>query len=246
MKKLLSLGLASITLALSTAAMAYPTQLGATGGAILPDANIAQVGACELATDFYDTNLDSPVIVRALTGLTPNLEVGAGYNFQNDANAWTVGAKYLTPVTLADFKWALGGAYMDTSDPLMKKVTTAYLVGTRPLTAGDATTPAITGSLGLMWTEYELQPFFGSFSDSAIRPFFAAQAQFGSGLLLSAEYQLKDSAVDTKALSSIAARYPFTKTVTGQVGYSNGMFGAIGGDDYSVFFGANITFDCPR
>lgn len=96
MKQLLVLGMA---VALTGAALAYPTLLGPTGGANLPVARTVEQGKIVVALNFladgetynfdfgsYGTETDeysNTINVAVLYGATPNLEIGATYNNQD-------------------------------------------------------------------------------------------------------------------------------------------------------------------
>lgn len=100
--------------ALTTAAFAYPSLLGPTGGAFLPDASVQPHGTVTIALDQYADNsvvdgigqLQNATTLRAVNGCGRNLEIGAAYTFhgfQQDADVpsnvnednISINAKYL-------------------------------------------------------------------------------------------------------------------------------------------------------
>jgi hypothetical protein len=183
MKTLCSLGIAAGLLAFACAAHAVPTLTGSTGGLSLPTANTNAAGAVTVAADYYAVNsaadqLKGFVPIRAVYGLTKDLEVGVGYTdgktdipdaTYNYTSVYSVNAKYAIPMNACDAKWALGGSYSQTKinalgsvlnnygenvfDTEKMNTTQLYFVGTRALVPAKGTTPAIIGTLGVNWTQ---------------------------------------------------------------------------------------------
>ncbi|OPZ84891.1 MAG: hypothetical protein BWY76_01658 [bacterium ADurb.Bin429] len=109
MKKLLVLGMA---VALASVAFAFPTQLGPTGGVLVPD--------CAIAEGLSVTVFDPPAATdvpqtQVLFGLMENLEVGFGFQDGGAAGdtMWSLNAKYALPIDLAGLQLAAGAIYAD-------------------------------------------------------------------------------------------------------------------------------------
>ena len=142
MKQLILLGLA---LTLASAAFAFPTFSGLTGGAVLPTSDVAYAGQLEVAGDWVNTDAAFTPL-RAVYGLNDQFEVAFGYGFGDtkvgaftslfeggntftgrqyyyDAvhgdiandNTWNIGAKWMTPFTLGDATWSVYATYANTS-----------------------------------------------------------------------------------------------------------------------------------
>jgi hypothetical protein len=75
------------------------------------------------------------------------------------------------------------------------------------------------------------------------RPFIDVDLAFANGLNITAEYQTKDD-IESKALSSLIARYPLTKqrTLLGEIGLTNAINGIAGGKSHQLVAGLNYTF----
>ena len=235
MKKLFTLGIA---LAFACAAYAYPTLTGPTGLANLPTAGIVGAGGFNVAVDYYDMDGEEAIPIRLLYGLNDTVELGASYWMQDGVDAFMLNAKWVTPLTLLDMPWALGLQYADFD--FDGTATQFYFVGTRPLLEGDDTMPAINGTFGVNWTMYEEDDALDD--EDAFRFFLGFDATFANNLMLALEYQTKSSDLDEDALWSLLARYPFTETITGQIGYTNGFGGVIGLDDSNLFAGVNFAW----
>ncbi len=241
-----ALVMAMVTLTLAGAAFAYPSLLGPTGSVNLPVAAVVPTGETQVAADFFADNTGragDALVLRALNGVAPNWEVGAGYTFQNgpldtDWNLWTVNAKYMTPYRPAGADLAVGALYATTPDT-DEKATQVYLVATKLLAEGDESRPAVRASLGVNWTKWDAGVLG---SDSAFRPYVTVDLGFASKLDVTAEYQFKSSDLETDPISSIAVRYPFTPELAGEVGFSNALNGLMGQDEHSVFAGVRYTF----
>ncbi|MHB9130891.1 MAG: hypothetical protein ACYDBB_07345 [Armatimonadota bacterium] len=140
MKKLLILGIAMVV---ASAAFAYPTAStfamtagpvaagtigGATGGFMVPNADINT--GITVAVDRFEGFQGEWPGTQLLWGAMPNLEVGAGYS-KFGFTAWNINAKYALPIDLAGGKLAIGGAYA--KDDFMDfniRAWDAYLTGT--------------------------------------------------------------------------------------------------------------------
>jgi len=239
-------------LALASGAYAYPTLTGPTGGAVLPDADVAGLGQLNVAADWVNEDtflgvsgldVDPAFPVRATFGVAPGWEVGAAYTFQNVPNAsgnldgWGVNAKYQLKYALAGANLAIGAQYQDLND-LDLQATNIYLVGTKRFTAASERGPGVTASLGLNFVDADL----ASVSDSSFRPYLMATLDFTNKASVVAEYRFKDSDFDNKALSALTVRYPFSPALTGQIGVTNSFRGIFGGEDHNVFAGINYSW----
>ncbi|MHB9130894.1 MAG: hypothetical protein ACYDBB_07360 [Armatimonadota bacterium] len=118
MKKLFVLGVAMI---LASAAFAYPTLTGPTGGFQVPTADTAQ--GVQVAMDRFEGAASAWPNTQLLWGALPNLELGIGYakgidNFKgvvriasNDEATWNLDAKYALPLAFTSGKLAIGAGY---------------------------------------------------------------------------------------------------------------------------------------
>ncbi|MHB9130893.1 MAG: hypothetical protein ACYDBB_07355 [Armatimonadota bacterium] len=137
MKKLLILGIA---IAVASAAFAYPTVSGPTGGFQVPTADTAQ--GVQVAMDRSEGDYAEWPNTQLLWGVMPNLEVGVGY-VKNQSNmegfglgilgifgtVWNVDAKYALPLDLAGGKLAVGAVY-EKNQTVGFHAWNAYLAGT--------------------------------------------------------------------------------------------------------------------
>jgi hypothetical protein len=236
--KLLCLGMA---LALTSAAFSAATLTGPTGLATLPTAAVAPAGQLSAAVDFVNTGAEQ-YPMRVLYGAMENLEIGASFTpisaSVND-EAWGLNAKYLTPITLLGFNWAGGVQFqkVNVTQATDRKLTQLYWTGTRSIMEGDDTMPALAGTLGLSFTMIDhVQDV------DALRLFGGIQADFANKLVLAAELQTKDDDIESDTLWSLVARYPFTETITGQLGISNGIM-TLGQSNGEIFAGVSYAFD---
>lgn len=260
MRKLLSLGIVVGLLATACAAYAYPSLAGWTGTGVLPTAAVAPAGQFQVAADFYNAEdtvgqipADSAFPIRLLYGLGSRVEFGAGFTFQqaadNDANTWNVNAKWLTPLTPLGFDWSLGARYASTDLSILDvtaNTTNVYFVGTRNFSGNDdmddtTNMPGINGTVGVNWTSLS-----GDVTDEdGFRVFGGLELMFNK-FSLSADVQSELDEFDTNALYSIAARYPFGRTIAAQVGYTNADATGINGSDNSnIFAGLKFAFGGP-
>lgn len=231
MKKMFVLGMAAAALAIATAAYAYPTLTGPTGGATLPNAAVVPAGQLQLAADWVNTDPDAAFPIRATYGLGSNFELGAAYIVQSDANTWDINAKYATALKVLDFSWALGAQYLTSNDTDMK-ATQVYFVGSRPF---DLSGMTLNGTVGVNWTKIS-----DGIDEDAIRLFGGLDTTFANGLNLGAELQSKNEDIESDMMWSVVARYPFTPNLAGQVGITNGPI--FGSGDSNVFVGATYAF----
>jgi hypothetical protein len=234
MKKLLSLGIAAALMAIATAAYAYPTLYGPTGLAVTPTAAIQPMGQFNIAVDYANTDPDETIPVRVLYGIGESFEVGATY-FEAEDNAWDINGKWLTPLTLGGFDWALGAVYVDMDAGSAQNL---YFTGTRALTEGDDTMPALAGTIGLDYIKTDPDAANGT---SKVRIMAGLDAMFANNICASLEYRTEGSGIDAEAGKTIAVRYAFTDALSGQLGFSN-TFGLIAGDDMELFAGVNYAF----
>jgi len=229
---------AALTLALSTAAFAYPSLSGPTGGTNQPNAMVPAVDTGQFAADYSMRNHDNELIVRGVLGIATNFEVGAaGYidtsSGGGDNNAFGLNAKYV----LADLnlqptdKVAVGINYQKASGSFDS--TSIYAVGSRQFKMLEENQPAILGSVGLD---------FDSASNTTIRPFIGVDVVFRDGLTINGELKAKGSD-DAAAMYALTARYPINSTWTAQFGLTNSWLGNFGGNDGGVTIGAAYSFD---
>ena len=237
----------AFVIAASAAFAAYPTLLGPSGGVVLPDADVTAAGQWNVAVDYYDQTgtssydieLKHAIPVRVLYGMGDKLEVGAMFTFQdtNDAKSddiWSVNAKYLTSLTLGSFNWSVGGLYAKYTD-WDDQILQFYFVGTRVLSEGSETSPAVSGSIGVNWTQDDDT----GYKADAFRPYFSLNAAFKGGTELLAEYQFKnDNIYDQKAIASIGVRHAFNPNWSAQIAFTNAEI-VYGIDDYNFLLGVN-------
>jgi len=244
MKKMLILGIVA-AMACASAAYAYPSLAGVTGNGVLPTSAIAPAGF-NVALDYNndkdsDSGLKASYPLRAIYGVMPNLEVGAGYTMQktdgSDFNAWDINAKYALPFDgLAGFALAAGARYESASGGGAKiTATDLYLTATR---AFDLSELKLDATLGVNWEK------LGSDADaSGVRFFLGLGTTLANKLSLAAEFQTKKDTLDAKALWDVVARYPFTDMFSGEIGYGNyANLGFGGANKSNLFVGVNATF----
>jgi hypothetical protein len=227
------------------AAFAYPSLVGPTGGANLPVANVAAEGQWSIAVDYFNQSSDglgAAMPVRVLYGIGNNFEVGAMYTFQDgdfvSLDVWGLNAKYLTPLTFGGFNWSVGALYEKFNDFDFSAIQ-GYFVGTRVLSEGTESSPAVRGTVGINWTQVDATFDEVSEKTDAFRPFLDLDVAFKGGANVTAEYQFENDDFDSKALASLVVRYPFTPNWSAQIGLSNAFRGISGGDDYDLLVGVN-------
>lgn len=244
-------GLGAFVGIMATAAIAsaYPTLLGQTGTGVLPSAAVAPAGQVQVAADFYNTD-DNAFPLRALYGVAPNFEIGAGYWLQDvndeNANTWDINAKYATPVRVLGFDWSLAALFANTDENALPLVATDNITGTQITWVGDRVIPLggndarLKGTLGINWTRID----FGADDGNAIRGFIGADFALANRLGLVGDIQTEsDSLGDTDPLFSVALRYAATKGLGAQVGFTNAAVnGLVGGNDSNFFAGLNLSF----
>ena len=235
MKKVLVLCIVVLAISIG-AAFSYPSLLGPTGGAALPVANVIPAGQWNLAADFYNHSgggLDASIPIRVLYGLGNRVEIGAIYTLTDGDDSWGVNGKILTSSLLGGFNWSIGGVFERFNSD--SSAIQAYVVGTRVLIPGNENYPSIRGSIGLNWTLVDI------FDDdaNAFRPFFNVDLGFNTGTNVTAEYQFKNSDIDSDALASIVVRHMFTPRLSGQAGFTNAIGGIAGTNDFDLLVGIN-------
>jgi hypothetical protein len=215
------------------------TLFGPSGGAVLPTADIMEQGRVEAALDFFDTDGDSTLPLRALWGLKPNLEVGGMFSFNDASDVWGLNAKLGTRFIATDAGGtAVGAQFMDVRD-LDGEAWQVYGVHTHSF--GSVGGPGqLRGSIGVNWTQID----FFDFDDSALRIFGIVDYMLANGWTFGVEMQSGDGDVgDDGPLSSIWARYHLNDRVMLQGGFSNAAPGGlVSGDDHNIFFGASYAF----
>ena len=238
MKYLVTLSLAVALCLVSASAFAYSSLIGATGGLLLPNASVVAPSAMDVAVD-YQASLngqDASESFRFQYGAMQNLEVGVAYDALkaggNDINPWGINAKYAFPNLFWNANLGVGAVYY--SGDQSTSIWQLYAVASKQL----MNNPALNGSLGVNWTQAKA----GGVTNSAFRPFIAVDATLIDKLDLGVEYQFKNDDIDSDAMYSIYARYPFTDALSAQVGYSNATALVAGGDDSAFTVGVNYAF----
>jgi hypothetical protein len=250
-------GVAVASLACTVGASAYPSLAGPTGTGSLPTASVVAPGQLQAAIDLYEANewhSDTAVPIRAVYGIAPNVEVGAGYTNQqiadDDGNSWNINAKLKAGVTQGDITWAVGGRYGQTDVTAFDTTQSAaqlYVVASKDFVMSHSSVPTIRGSLGLNYTSLDTDTPDGAFSDSALRPFISASATFANRVNVSLDFQAKDHNLDIHPMHAIMVRYPFTNAVAGEIGLTNMQAnGVSGGESNNVVAGLNMTFSSRR
>lgn len=245
MKKMLILGIA-VAMAATSAFAAYPTLAGMSGNGVLPTAAVASAGQWNVALDYYNSKKASigaatadakaSYPIRVLYGVMDGLEVGAGYTMwkiaDQDANTWNINAKYALPFDgLAGFALAAGARYGSTdikAAGVKANITDLYLVGTR---AFDLSGFALDTTIGVNWEKQG-----GDLDQDGLRLFLGLGTTLANKLSLAAEFQTKNSDLDSKSLFDVVARYPFTDMISGEIGYGNYFNNGFVGNGKSNFF----------
>jgi len=249
MKSSLAFGVAIVLLVLACAGYAYPTFNGQTGNLVTPTAAVASTGQFTVAADYFDSNKiinaeKSSIPFRVLYGITPNLEIGAGYNFHKydtqNANTYDLGVKYATPLKLAGFDFSVSALYgvthaFDIFDDI--KTTQLALIADRKIAIGDR---EITATLGGNWSQQDL----GGSKPSAIRGFIGLSVPVIDKLTVIGEYQTKSGKLDMKQLYALGLRYGVTDAIAAQAGFTNAYpAGYVNGAAKGKFFaGLDYTF----
>ena len=112
MKKLLSLGVATVALITAVPVHAALTFSGTTGVIGVPSAAVVAPMTLAVAADYVDTD-GFNVPIRATFGATEGLEVGILYNYIDEDNvkAYGISGKYVFPNDDGSLKYAVGGGY---------------------------------------------------------------------------------------------------------------------------------------
>jgi hypothetical protein len=226
-----------LTALLAVAACAVSLTLtGPSGLVTLPTAAVVAPGQLVAALDYYNTDDDATIPLRVTYGIAPGWEAGARYAINDTANVWAVNAKYLTPLSIADFRLAAGAQYSQSDASPSTQVTQAYLTGTRTLLEAKGKAPAVTGTLAANWTK--VAP-----GTNGVRAALGLQADCSlTHASVIAEYQTKSSRLgEADPVWSLAARYPATPQLTVQAGLTNGALLAQKGSN--LFVGASYAFE---
>lgn len=215
------------------------TLIGPTGGAFLPTVDVLDKNVAEVAADFYDTEGDSTVPVRALAGIGLGTEIGAIYEFNSTSNVWGANFKYIYPL-FNNQPFSLGGLYLDANDA-DARAWQGYLVHTHTFTKPEAA-QTVRATLGVNWTKVD----FGGCEDSEseFRFFGGADVTPFEGFTIGAEVQSASGDLgDSKPLSSVFARYRINDRLRAEVGYTNGSpLGVLAAEDHRVFAGLSYAF----
>ncbi|MHB9024434.1 MAG: hypothetical protein ACYC7E_09695 [Armatimonadota bacterium] len=223
MKTIFTAVVALAFLAVSSIAFAYPN-LGATTGIVaVPTAEVTDTGAFLGAADIQFLDITS-INVRAIYGLAPNWEVGAGLVLNDDDTQLGLNAKIRLPVSLYGMQWALGARYILADE---NNGTQIYFAGSRPIEIAGVTGASLLGTAGLSFTDIE--------GLSALRPFFGAQLRFPSETEIGAEFVFGGGDFDD-TIGSFVIRQVLGGGWSGEIGVTNAI-GFAGASDYDIFAG---------
>ncbi|HEY3417853.1 MAG TPA: hypothetical protein VGM23_13295 [Armatimonadota bacterium] len=222
---------------------AFPTLTGPTGLGNIPTADVVPKGLFGGAVTWLnskdsDAGIKDTYPIGVLYGIAKHAEIGAAYWAQDGNTAWTLNGKYVTPLKLAGADWAVGAQYLDFTDADVK-ITQAYFVGARTLTAADAAIP-VRLHAGVNWSNIDLP---GSGHDNFLRGIFGVDATIAKKLTIGADYQTRKSDWEQKPGYSLVARYAIAPRVIGQLGVSNAPI--FGGEDAKAFAGVLYVFKGP-
>lgn len=228
MRTLILLGLVTGVLTAMTAGQAYPNLTATQGILAVPTADITPVGALDGAVDvlFQD---NTTVNARAVLGLAPVFEAGAAVTAGHDTSFGVTG-KFLTPIAIGGFAWALGASFVTGSGDAGDG-TQIFATGTRPFGGGTAGTQLL-GTIGVNFTDIA--------SLDGIRPFVGAQWRLGHGTELASEFMLKTGDFD-RSVFSLLARQRFSDQIVGQLGITNAV-GFTTTNSHDLFLGLNYAF----
>ena len=200
MKKLLILGMLA---ALACAAYAYPTLGGPTGLVTVPDATVVPTGQLQIAVDWWNLESDDAIIpLRLLYGVNDSLELGATFTTSEATGSddvWSINAKFVTPLQLADSTMAVGASYAQDGDDVL----TVYGALSKEFNENFA------GTAALQWDDATEDFMLG----------IGGKATLDNGLILVGEYV---NAMPGAAVN-FAARYPLTDALTAQIGVINAL-----------------------
>jgi len=266
MKKLLTLGMAAALLAVACAAQAYPTLVGPTGLILAPTALVIAPQTFNVAVDYLASKNHAAEVdqkdtypIRALYGVVPGLEFGAGYdaNVIQDEGVWDINAKYAIPYNCpGNVKTAIGVIYAQSNtipahdNPTPPpatiaatelKITDVYLVGTDYFNFGRC---PVGVTLGVNWTQFELQT-----KNSGWRVQFGVDVPVNQCIGVVADVQTiaKMGNVNglfegQKTLWSGGVRYLIMPQLSAQAGVTNGLFIA-DSNKANFFIGVNYLFN---
>ncbi|HOF88220.1 MAG TPA: hypothetical protein PLZ36_08995 [Armatimonadota bacterium] len=211
MKKLLVLGMA---VALASVAFAFPTQLGPTGGVVVPD--------CAIAEGLSVTVFDPPAAVdipqtQVLFGLTENLEVGFGFFDAGGIGdtSWSINAKYALPIDLAGLQLAVGAVYFDAANinPMALYLSGCY---------------AFSDDINIIGTVLHFDPDTAASSETSLAVGIEKLLDNGK---IGAEVALEDYLLAANTALNIYADLSVNDAITARVAYA-GIF--TGGADLTV------------
>lgn len=249
MKQILSLAMALICLAVAGAALAYPSLAGPTGTGVLPNAAVVSDGQLQVAANGYGArqvdNLTIPVLLEY--GAGSNTEVGGGIT-AGDVTGWSFNGKISSPSHSregANFAVGARFAYCDTN-AFDRDAYQVYGVATKDFHSADT---SLRASVGLNWTDIvglneSYGPHWGfNHSSNAVRPFFSLNLNLPHRVNLAIDYQLRNDGMDSSAMYSVVARYPFSPSFDGEVGITNmNLDGVTGNNATGLFAGINYLF----
>ncbi len=241
MKQLLSLTMAMGCLAIAGAAMAYPSLAGPSGTGVLPNTAVAGAGQLQTAVDIYDAQqvADPTLPIRLEYGAGKNMEVGGGIT-AGDTTGWNLNGKISYPsTTRGGADWAIGAryAYIDTQE-FARDAYQVYGVASKDFHSGST---YMRGSVGMNWTA--LHYAASDDTANALRPFVSVNFRFPNRVNVALDYQFRNDELESSALYSVVARYPFSESLAGEVGFTNMNLDGVTGNYATGFFvGANYVF----
>lgn len=227
----LYLSLATVTvLLMAIPAHAYPNLNAATGLLAVPTASIVTAGNFVVGADVL-SNDDATFNGRIIYGLTPQLEIGAGFVSGEDT-ATGVSAKLALAGTIAGFHPAIGISVINGNDNAISDGTQVYLVGSKVLSDTRHGAGTLIGTLGVNFTDID--------TASAVRPFVGAQLRLGDRTELDGEYVLSTGNFN-RSIHSIFVRHVLNETWTIQTGFTNAV-GFTGSAHNNFFMGTAYSW----
>ena len=224
------LPLVSLISLLTTASFAANGSL-----AVLPDAQALPTGMTEVSASVWQTHdnatgaADSyPLSVRQ--NLNGNVEVGITRFQQRDFEAWGGEARVLLTTAGKYPAVSAGAAIADHANADLRH-TQGWVAITNSYRISDATdNPQCRLTLGANYTDERDTAALAGGVNTACRAFAGAEVDITPRLRLLLEAQSKDSALDKQPLTSATLRYQFTPACSADLGYTNAIGEANGGE----------------
>ena len=247
MKQSLSLAMAMVCLAVAGTAMAYPSLAGPTGTGVLPSAVVAGAGQLNIAANGYAAQQVSDPILPILVeyGAGKNMEVGGGIT-AGDITSWSLNGKLSYPSNdRGGPDFAIGGrfAYVNTAnDGFARDAYQVYGVASKDFHSSGT---YLRGSVGLNLTDLHYAATDNSVN--ALRAFVSVNFSLPNRMNLAIDYQFRNIGLESSAMYSVVARYPFTESFAGEVGFTNMNLDGVTGNDATGFFaGINYIFTSDK